>query len=104
VEIAPAAVAGRWTTLVPREPTRGPRSFGGLRERLPGISAKLLAERLRTLERCGPVARDRLGGFPVRTSHRLTPSGRAPRPLLVELDRTGSVLAALSGPRTAAEE
>ncbi|MDT0345626.1 winged helix-turn-helix transcriptional regulator [Streptomyces litchfieldiae] len=94
VEVALAAVAGRWTTLVLRELMHGPHSFGGLRERLPEISAKVLTDRLRVLAERGLVARDRLGGFPVRTRYRLTPAGRALRPLLIELYRTGAALEA----------
>ncbi|MGW8886877.1 winged helix-turn-helix transcriptional regulator [Streptomyces sp. NPDC055749] len=92
VETALAAVSGRWTTLVLRELMHGPHSFGGLRERLPRISAKVLAERLRVLEQRGLVAHDRLNGFPVRSRYRLTPAGSALRPLLVELYRTGTAL------------
>ncbi|MDT0442871.1 helix-turn-helix domain-containing protein [Streptomyces sp. DSM 41886] len=93
VETALAAVSGRWTTLVLRELMHGAHSFGDLREALPRISPKVLAERLRALEERGLVTRDRLRGFPVRTRYRLTPAGRALRPLLIELYRTGSALA-----------
>ncbi|WP_405982779.1 winged helix-turn-helix transcriptional regulator [Streptomyces sp. NBC_00158] len=94
VELALAAVAGRWTTLVLRELMGGPLSFGALSARLPGISPKVLTERLRTLEEQGLAVRERLAGFPVRTRYGLTASGLALRPLLVELYRTGTVLAA----------
>ncbi|MBV2156491.1 helix-turn-helix transcriptional regulator [Kitasatospora sp. SUK 42] len=87
--MALAAVSGRWTTLVLRELMHGPASYGELRERLPEISPKVLAERLQTLGERELVARERLLGFPVRTSYRLTPTGEALRPLLVELYRTG---------------
>ncbi|MCK7626973.1 helix-turn-helix transcriptional regulator [Streptomyces sp. RS10V-4] len=97
VEFAPAAVAGRWTTLVLRELMHGPHSFGALRGRLPEISAKVLADRLRTLEERGLLVRDWLPGFPVRTRYRLTPAGRALRPLLVELYRTGRALRCAAG-------
>ncbi|GAA2431385.1 winged helix-turn-helix transcriptional regulator [Streptomyces macrosporus] len=94
---------GRWATLVLRELAHGPHSFGDLGERLPEISAKVLAERLRTLERRGLVARDRLRAFPVRTRYRLTPAGRAVRPLLVELYRTGPAIEAAWDATTPAE-
>ncbi|WP_045704870.1 winged helix-turn-helix transcriptional regulator [Streptomyces rubellomurinus] len=93
VEVALAAIAGRWTTLVLRELMHGPASYGQLRERLARISPKVLAERLRALEERELVVRERLVGFPVRTSYRLTPTGEALRPLLLELYRTGSALA-----------
>ncbi|MEU9040490.1 helix-turn-helix domain-containing protein [Kitasatospora sp. NPDC048343] len=93
MEVALAAVAGRWTTLVLRELMHGPASYGELRARLPEISSKVLAERLQALGERELVVRERLTGFPVRTSYRLTPAGEALRPLLVELYRTGERLA-----------
>lgn len=94
VELALAAVSGRWTTLVLRELMGGPLSFGALSARLPDISPKVLTERLRTLEAQGLAVRERLPGFPVRTRYGLTAAGAALRPLLVELYRTGVELAA----------
>ncbi|SOB81125.1 winged helix-turn-helix transcriptional regulator [Streptomyces sp. 1331.2] len=92
VEVALAAVAGRWTTLVLRELMHGPAAYGDLRERLPEISSKVLAERLQALAERELVSRERLAGFPARTRYRLTPAGEALRPLLVELYRTGERL------------
>ncbi|MFJ9455808.1 winged helix-turn-helix transcriptional regulator [Kitasatospora sp. NPDC101447] len=92
MEVALAAVAGRWTTLVLRELMHGPASYGELRARLPEISSKVLAERLQALVERELAVSERLAGFPVRTSYRLTPAGRALRPLLVELYRTGARL------------
>ncbi|WP_424214637.1 winged helix-turn-helix transcriptional regulator [Streptomyces sp. BI20] len=92
VEVALAAVSGRWTTLVLRELMHGPLSFGLLAGRLPGISPKVLTERLTTLRERGLVAREARTGFPVRVTWSLTPAGRALRPLLIELYRTGAEL------------
>ncbi|MFG2291848.1 winged helix-turn-helix transcriptional regulator [Streptomyces sp. NPDC048603] len=92
VEIALAAVSGRWTTLVLRELMHGPHSFTALRERLPALGAKVLSERLRELAGRGLVVREEQRGFPVRTRYRLTARGEALRPLLVELYRTGAAL------------
>lgn len=94
VELALAAVSGRWTTLVLRELMHGPHGFGELRERLPEISPKILTERLRVLEERQLVVRQRLRGFPVRTRYELTATGLALRPLLVELYRTGTAIGA----------
>ncbi|MFI5529618.1 winged helix-turn-helix transcriptional regulator [Kitasatospora sp. NPDC051853] len=92
VEVALAAVSGRWTTLVLRELMHGEHSFGTLRDRLPEISPKVLSERLLALRERGLVTQERLPGFPVRTRYALTEAGRALRPLLVELYRTGEAL------------
>ncbi|MFE9662601.1 winged helix-turn-helix transcriptional regulator [Streptomyces sp. NPDC005955] len=99
VEVALAAIAGRWTTLILRELMHGPHSFGDLRDRLPSISPKVLAERLRVLGERELLVQDRLLGFPVRTRYHLTPAGRALRPLLVELYSTGTNVQALRAQR-----
>ncbi|WP_234386402.1 winged helix-turn-helix transcriptional regulator [Streptomyces sp. ERV7] len=92
MEVALAAISGRWTTLVLRELMHTEHSFGALREKLPEISPKVLTERLHTLRERGLVTQERLPGFPVRTSYALTEAGRSLRPLLVELYRTGEAL------------
>jgi DNA-binding HxlR family transcriptional regulator len=94
VEVALAAVAGRWTTLVLRELMHGPRSFSSLRASLPSLSAKVLADRLHTMTGRGLVSCERTTGFPVRTTYRLTQQGLALRPLLIALYETGSTLLA----------
>ncbi|MEU5326364.1 winged helix-turn-helix transcriptional regulator [Streptomyces parvus] len=95
VEVALAAVSGRWATLVLRELMGGPLGFSELRERLPELSAKVLSQRLRELGERGLVSVERRRGFPVRTSYNLTGGGRALRPLLIELYATGEALLAM---------
>ncbi|MGC9498105.1 winged helix-turn-helix transcriptional regulator [Streptomyces sp. WG7] len=96
VEIALAAVSGRWTTLLLRELMGGHRGFTELRTLFPELSAKVLSERLRTLRERGLVEAERRRGFPVRTRYGLTEAGRALRPLLVELYATGEELLRLA--------
>src|ERR687894_2356967 len=70
-------VAGdRWTLLIIRELSPGPRRFSDLVGGLPGISRKLLTERLRALEREGVVARRELPPPAARQVYELTKDGR----------------------------
>jgi DNA-binding HxlR family transcriptional regulator len=70
-------VAGdRWTLLIVRELAPGPRRFTDLIDGLPGISRKLLTERLRALERDGLVARRELPPPAARQVYELTDDGR----------------------------
>ncbi|MEQ0563713.1 helix-turn-helix domain-containing protein [Amycolatopsis sp. NEAU-NG30] len=92
VETALAAIAGRWTTLVLRDLMAGPQSYSALRAALPQISDKVLTERLAVLRARGLVHRSAEPGFPTRVTYELTDAGRALRPLLVELYRTGERL------------
>jgi DNA-binding HxlR family transcriptional regulator/putative sterol carrier protein len=70
-------VAGdRWTLLIVRELAPGPRRFTDLLDGLPGISRKLLTERLRDLERDGLIARRELPPPAARHVYELTDDGR----------------------------
>ena len=70
-------VAGdRWTLLIVRELAPGPRRFTDLVDGLPGISRKLLTERLRALESDGVIARRELPPPAARQVYELTGDGR----------------------------
>jgi DNA-binding HxlR family transcriptional regulator/putative sterol carrier protein len=70
-------VAGdRWTLLIVRELAPGPRRFTDLLDGLPGVSRKLLTERLRDLERDGIIARAELPPPAARQVYKLTDDGR----------------------------
>ena len=66
----------RWTLLIVRELTPGPRRFTDLIDGLPGVSRKLLTERLRALERDGIIARRELPPPAARQVYELTDDGR----------------------------
>lgn len=69
-------VGDRWTLLIVRELVPGPRRFTDLIDGLPGISRKLLTERLRELEGDGIVARKVLPSPAARRVYELTGEGR----------------------------
>ena len=69
-------VGNRWTLLIIRELRPGPRRFTDLVEGLPGISRKLLSERLRELDRDGIVRRTELPPPIARHVYELTDDGR----------------------------
>jgi DNA-binding HxlR family transcriptional regulator/putative sterol carrier protein len=69
-------VGDRWTLLIVRELRPGPRRFTDLVDGLPGISRKLLTERLRDLEGDGIIARRELPPPAARQVYELTDDGR----------------------------
>jgi DNA-binding HxlR family transcriptional regulator len=69
-------VGGRWTLLIVRELRLGPRRFTDLVAGLPGISRKLLSDRLRDLERDGLITRRDLPPPAARQVYELTDEGR----------------------------
>ncbi|CAM5348808.1 Transcriptional regulator, HxlR family OS=Tsukamurella paurometabola (strain ATCC 8368 / DSM/ CCUG 35730 / CIP 100753 / JCM 10117 / KCTC 9821 / NBRC 16120/ NCIMB 702349 / NCTC 13040) OX=521096 GN=Tpau_3750 PE=4 SV=1 [Tsukamurella paurometabola] len=96
VEVALAAISGKWTTLVLRELSRADLTYGELKSALPTVSDKILADRLHALTGRGLVERRVRRGFPNRTRYLLTDAGRAVRPLLVQLHATGTELQRLT--------
>lgn len=68
-------VGERWALLIVRELMFGGRRFSDLRAALPGISAKILTERLAGLERAGIAARRQLPPPGAVQVYELTPWG-----------------------------
>jgi DNA-binding HxlR family transcriptional regulator len=96
-------VGERWTLLMVRDLLRGPARFQDLRAQLSGIPPKLLAERLRRLERQGLVTRELYSKRPPRASYTLTDRGRGLGVVVAALATWGRPLVGpRSGPRHAA--
>ena len=67
---------GPWTTYILYNlRSAGPQRFGELKRRITGISAKMLTERLRTLEGAGLIKRDYEATIPPKVTYSLTPRG-----------------------------
>ncbi len=80
----------RWTLLIVRELLLGARRFSDLKERLDGISASVLSQRLGRLEEDGLVLRRYLEPPAASNVFELTESGRALEPAVFELIRWGA--------------
>jgi len=80
-------VGERWSLLVVRELMLGPVRFTDLRHALPGISAKVLTERLAGLEQAGVVERSMLPPPANTQVYGLTSWGYMAEPVIQELGR-----------------
>ena len=81
---------GPWTTYVLYNlRTYGPQRFGQLKAKVGNISAKMLTERLRTLEAAGLIRRDYEPTIPPKVTYSLTARGH-------ELDSVLDTLAAIA--------
>ena len=78
-------VGERWSLLVVRELTLGPRRYRDLATGLPGIPSNLLAARLKDLQAAGVITRRTLPAPTDVTVYELTDAGRALQPALKEL-------------------
>ncbi len=70
-------IGRRWTGAILREMLHGRQRFSELRQSIPGLSDRLLSERLKELEAAGIVVREVYPEIPVRIEYRLTEKGRA---------------------------
>jgi DNA-binding HxlR family transcriptional regulator len=81
-------IGDKWSILVLGElGKQGPCRFTRLRDRLSGVSEKMLTQTLRALERDGLVRRTVYPEVPVRVDYELTPLGetlRVPLKVLTE--------------------
>ncbi|MFD7474478.1 winged helix-turn-helix transcriptional regulator [Streptomyces sp. NPDC059837] len=75
----------RWTGLVVSVLLQHPAHFADLRRAIPGISERMLSDRLTELGGAGLVVREVDEGPPLRVVYGLTEAGAALQPALMEL-------------------
>lgn len=92
VQIASELLCRQWKPRVLWLLASGCRRYNQLVTRLPGISPKVLSERLRALEHEGLVTRHVAEHGRKRVEYELTPLGDALRPLLHELEVWGALV------------
>ncbi|WP_425245695.1 winged helix-turn-helix transcriptional regulator [Streptomyces sp. NEAU-NA10] len=80
-----ALLGKRWTGLIVAVLMERPVHFSDLRRAIPGISERMLSDRLTELGAAGLVLREVDEGPPLRVSYRLTDAGAALEPALREL-------------------
>jgi DNA-binding HxlR family transcriptional regulator len=78
-------IGRRWSGAIVSALTDGPMRFGELAKAIPGLSDRLLSQRLRELETAGVVERKVEPGTPVKVSYSLSEKGADLRPAIVEL-------------------
>jgi DNA-binding HxlR family transcriptional regulator len=78
-------IGKRWTGAIVCALTERPMRFGELRRVVPGLSDRLLSQRLRELEEEGLVQREVEAGTPVRVTYSLTECGNQLGPAIHEL-------------------
>jgi DNA-binding HxlR family transcriptional regulator len=78
-------IGKRWTGAILCALTDRPMRFGELARAIPGLSDRLLSQRLRELEDEGVVQREVEAGTPVRVTYSLTEKGAELGPAIDEL-------------------
>jgi len=75
----------RWSGVILGVLLEGPARFAVLARTIPGISERMLSDRLDELSRAGLIDRTVLDGPPIGVIYQLTESGRAMGPGLLKL-------------------
>ncbi|HZS79193.1 MAG TPA: helix-turn-helix domain-containing protein [Ktedonobacteraceae bacterium] len=84
-EHAISILGKRWTGLILDSLIDGPRRFCELTEAVPGLSDRVLSDRLRELETENIIERVVYPQIPVRVEYRLTEKGIALQPVLAAI-------------------
>jgi DNA-binding HxlR family transcriptional regulator len=95
-EFALTVLGGKWKTIILAYLSERPCHYGELRQLLPGLSDKVLTERLKDLQQSGLVARDK-GSSRTRRPYALTARGATLTPVLTDLYAWGAKHAASFG-------
>ncbi len=85
-EKAMEIISQRWVALIIYHLLDEPKRFNSLEDAI-GISARVLSERLKILEKEGIVLRNVYAETPVRIEYTLTTQGKALRPMLGDLEK-----------------
>jgi DNA-binding HxlR family transcriptional regulator len=85
-------IDGKWTTQIVRDLLPGKKRYSELLAGLPGISPKILAQRLRLLEGEGLITKTTYAEVPPRTEYALTPLGLRLKGVIWEMSRFGEAL------------
>jgi DNA-binding HxlR family transcriptional regulator len=91
-----SSLGHRWNALVLWQLSVGAKRHGDLMARLPGVTAKVLSERLDGLLRRGLVERDAVSAFPRGVVYSLTAGGRR---VVALLDQFETLPHSFAGPR-----
>ncbi len=99
IEVAMEVLGARWTTVVLGHLKEAPRRYSELGRIIPGISDKMLTQRLQDLEDHGILIRRELPGTPRHVEYSLSEAGRTLEPALQALYDWGESWAARRGLR-----
>ena len=85
-------IDGKWTTLIIRDLLSGKKRYSELLKSLEGISPKMLAVRLKELEKKGILSRKLFPTVPPKTEYQLTKLGLELKDVVLAMNKFGQNL------------
>ena len=98
-EQAVTILGKKWTALILRSLMEGPRRFSGMCSYSPGLSERLLSQRLQELEEAGIVERRVYSERPVLVEYTLTAKGQELRGVMEAIQEWADQWAVPAGSR-----
>lgn len=89
IETTLAVLGNKWKMLILRELFTGTKRFVELSRGIPGISQKVLTQRLRAMEQDKLVCRQLFAEVPPRVEYSLTDVGKSLQPILEAIRKWG---------------
>ena len=89
VEYTASLLGNKWKPLILRELLSGTKRYNELTRNIPGVSAKVLTENLRELEKDGILTRTVFPEVPPRVEYTLTEKGNDLRPVIEAMKAYG---------------
>lgn len=83
-------IGNKWTALILRDLTTGPRRFTELEKSVGGINPRTLSQRLDDLEESGIVTKKSYAEMPPRCEYKLTEKGHDLIPVLEQMAAWGN--------------
>jgi len=93
VAAANQVLGGKWTTLVLRDLLSGKKRYSELQRSLEGISPRMLAQRLTSLEASGIISKTIYPTIPPKTEYELTALGKEAHVVIAAMAQFGEALA-----------
>ena len=93
VELTLDFIGGKWRTVILAWLKEAPHRYGELRKRVPGLTDKVLTQRLKELETLGLISKKPVGKQRSTHIYGLTTRGESLRPVLDALYGWGSAIA-----------
>ncbi len=82
-------LGGKWSLVIVWHVSEGKAGFNELKKAIGPISAKVLSEKLKDLQKLKLVTRKTLGGNPPRVKYQLTKKGQSLLPIITTLHSWG---------------
>ena len=82
-------ISGKWSMWVLWTLQNNPLRFGEIRDRIPGITEKMLIQQLKKFENCNIISRKSYIQIPLKVEYSLTEHGKSLKPIMLLIKQWG---------------